>query len=100
VNQIYAKENFVIVSIDNEYIVINKDKEFKEGHTHIRNFKTAKYLIDMVVHRRMPYHLPIYLLVSLQRLSDDEVYIGKLDGLIQNKLNKKQKYIDRQVGRC
>ena len=94
-NQIYAKENFVIINMDGEYIVINKNKKFKAGHTHIRNFKTAKYLIDMVIHRRIPYHLPIYLLISLKRLSDDPQYIYKIDGLIGNKLEKNNRYVNR-----
>ena len=94
-NQIYAKENFIIVSMDNEYIVINKNKKFKAGHTHIKNFKTAKYLIDMVIHKRIPYHLPIYLLISLRRLSDDELYTYKINGLIENKLDKDRRYVNR-----
>ena len=92
--QIYAKENFIIIRADAEFIVINKDKPFQEGHTHIRNFKTAKYLIDMVIHQRMPYHLPIYLLISLQRLSADAVYVKRIQGLIENKRNKKQQYVN------
>jgi hypothetical protein len=94
-NQIYSKENFVIIRADAEFIVINKDKQFKDGHTHIRNFKTAKYLIDMVIHRRIPYHLPIYLLVSLRRLSADDIYTQKLQRLIAIKENRKQQYINR-----
>jgi len=83
--QIYTKKNFAIIDMDEGYIVINKDKEFKQGHTHITNFNTAKYLIDMVSHKRIPYHLPIYLLISLKRLSDDEVYAYKITELIENK---------------
>ena len=95
VNQVYSKNEFVIISMDTNFIVINKKKPFKEGHTHIENFKTAKYLIDMVIHQRMPYHLPIYLLISLQRLSDDAHYIERIEGLIRNKLNKNQQYVNR-----
>lgn len=94
-NQIYSKENFVIIRADAEFIVINKDKQFKDGHTHIRNFKTAKYLIDMVIHKRIPYHLPMYLLVSLRRLSADDIYTQKLQRLIAIKENRKQQYINR-----
>ena len=94
-NQIYSKDNFVIIRADAEFIVINKDKQFKDGHTHIRNFKTAKYLIDMVIHKRIPYHLPMYLLVSLRRLSADDIYTQKLQRLITIKENRKQQYINR-----
>lgn len=94
-NQIYSKESFVIIRADAEYIIINKSKQFKDGHTHIRNFKTAKYLIDMVIHGRIPYHLPMYLLVSLRRLSADNIYTQKLQRLIAIKENRKQQYINR-----
>lgn len=93
--QIYAKKNFIIIDMDEGYIVVNKDKEFKQGHTHITNFKTAKYLIDMVLYSRIPYHLPVYLLVSLQRLSTDEKYKEKIEGLIMNKKDKENKYVNR-----
>ena len=93
--QIYTKKNFAIIDMDEGYIVINKDKEFKQGHTHITNFNTAKYLIDMVLYSRMPYHLPIYLLISLQRLSTDENYRDKIGELIQNKRDKESKYVNR-----
>lgn len=93
--QIYSKKNFAIIDMDEGYIVINKDKEFKQGHTHITNFNTAKYLIDMVLYSRIPYHLPIYLLISLQRLSTDERYKAKIEDLITNKKNKESKYVNR-----
>jgi hypothetical protein len=93
--QVYTKKNFAIIDMDEGYIVINKDKEFKQGHTHITNFNTAKYLIDMVLYSRMPYHLPIYLLISLQRLSTDENYRDKIGELIKNKRDKENKYVNR-----
>lgn len=93
--QVYTKKNFAIIDMDEGYIVINKDKEFKQGHTHITNFNTAKYLIDMVLYSRMPYHLPIYLLISLQRLSTDENYRDKIGELIKNKRDKESKYVNR-----
>ena len=93
--QVYAKKNFSIIDMDEGYIVINKNKKFKSGHTHVRNFKTAKYLVDMVLHKRMPNHLPVYLLVSLKRISDDEAYIRKIAGLIENKKNRRMLYVNR-----
>ena len=92
---VYTKKNFVIIDMDEGYIVVNKHKEFKQGHTHITNFNTAKYLIDMVLFSRIPYHLPIYLLISLQRLSNDEQYKMKIEELIRNKRNKQSKYVNR-----
>lgn len=93
-NQIYAKGTFIIIDMKEGYIVFNKEKKFKHGHTHITNFKTAKYLIDMAIHKRLPFHLPIYLLISLQRISTDERYIAKIGELIKNKKDKQQQYVN------
>lgn len=92
-NQIYTKGTFIIVDVKDGYIVVNKEKQFEEGHTHILNFKTAKYLIDMVMYSRIPYHLSPYLLVSLQRLSADESYQAKIGELLKNKQEHKQRYV-------
>lgn len=94
-NQIYSKNEFIIIKVGNEYVVINRNKDFKNGHSHIKNFNTAKYIIDMVIHKRIPNHLPIYLLISLLRISDDDDYKTKIQDLIDVKNNRNQKYTNR-----
>ena len=46
-NLAYKKKNFNIYNAGNGYIIHNIKKEFSQGHTHINNFKTAKYLVDL-----------------------------------------------------
>ena len=52
-NRIYKKLEYNIYQFDNEYIVHNTKKEFKIGHSHIKNFKTAKFLIDLSIHKSL-----------------------------------------------
>lgn len=84
-NQIYARNEFAVVCVGRGYIVINRKKQFDEGHTHIRNFNTAKYIADLAAYHRIPNHLPIYLLVSLKRLAESEDQIIKIESLLENK---------------
>jgi hypothetical protein len=87
-NTVYQKGDFIIIRVSRGFIVINKRKGFKTGHSHIKGFKTAKYVVDLVYHKRVPNHLPIYLLYSLIRVSDDNAYISKVSELIASKQAK------------
>lgn len=91
-NRIYKKLEYNIYQFDNEYIIHNTKKEFDYGHTHIKNFKTAKFLIDLSIHKSIPHHLNLYLLESLIRISDDNEYRNKIRELINNKSNKTKTY--------
>ena len=87
-NVVYRKKNFNIYSAGDEFIIHNTKCEFSQSHTHINNFKTAKYLVDLAIHRSIPHHLHHYFLVSLYRLSDNEEYTRKIKALIDAKENK------------
>lgn len=89
-NQIYARNEFAVVCVGRGYIVINRKKRFDEGHTHIRNFSTAKYIADLAAYRRIPNHLPSYLLVSLKRLAENEEQIIRIESLLENKQRRMQ----------
>ncbi|PXV88461.1 hypothetical protein C8E03_108188 [Lachnotalea glycerini] len=99
---IYSKFGFNIYRSCDGYIVHNTKKEFKYGHTHLDSFNTAKYIIDMVHYERIPGHLSIYLLISLSRVSNDEIYRDKILSLVEQKKTKKQNYYNVNKGcvRC
>lgn len=86
---IYKKKNFNIYSHKDIYIVHNTKKEFAEGHTHIRSFKSSKFIIDLSIHKSIPRHLNRYFLVSLLRLSDDKEYSEKLKKIIDSIDNRR-----------
>lgn len=67
------------------YIVINKNKEFKEGHTHLKSYKLCKDVIYNVENELIPEGKSIYFLSSLIRLSTNKKYIDKVEKLIQLK---------------
>ena len=92
-NQVYSKQAYNIYQSSDGYIVHNTLKDFQSGHTHLNSFKSAKYLIDLALHRSIPYHLDRYRLISLSRITEDESYREKILELIQNK-REKMSYIN------
>lgn len=74
-----------------DFIIHNTHKPFEEGHTHVSNYDTARYLIKLAYHHTVPKHLSIYLIDSLIRISSDEGYIKQL-----NILKEKERRIQKR----
>lgn len=97
-NQIYQEDNFKIYRAGNSFIVHNSTYQFKEKHSHVRNFKVAKSLIYFAKEHIIPRTYSAYLLTSLTRISDDIGYIHSIEEIIEvrkqkgNKLKYKNTY--------
>lgn len=63
------------------YIIHNTRKEFSKGHTHIDNYKTAKYITYLSLYKKIPKgkRLSNYLLDSIIRISTDKNYIKEIE---------------------
>ena len=74
-------------------IVHNTHKDFEIGHTHLKNFKTAKYVAYLALYKKMPknHHLSAYLIQSVIRISDDTKYICKMKQMLNDMNQKKGK---------
>lgn len=85
--RVFRRKQFSIYSDKAGHFVIhNMNKEFNEGHTHINNFNTAKFLINLAIHKSIPRkELNTYLYKSLIRISTDSSYIFKLEKKIEDK---------------
>lgn len=85
-NRIYKNKQFNLYQYGREYIIHNTYGNFSDHHSHINNYKTAKFLINLALHKTVPKK-PIseYLINSLIRISTDKIYIDKLEKLKRNK---------------
>lgn len=84
-NIIYSKKHFNLYKVGrNSFIIHNINKEFKYGHTHINNYNTAKWIINLAFHKTMPKRANKYILNSLIRVSKDNAYIRSLENEIKN----------------
>ena len=95
-NQVWQKENFKIYHVDDGYILHNSKMD-GFAHSHIKNFKTAVFIADLSIHKRIPHHLSRYLIISLLRVNDDNEYCRKIRELLENK-KKKDVYFNSNKG--
>ena len=92
--RIYKQRYFNLYTNFNKgYIIHNTHKPFENGHTHLNNYDTAKYIIKLAYHHSVPNHLSIYLIDSLIRISNDEYYIRQLNNLKQKELLHQNKHM-------
>ena len=74
------------------YIVHNTKKEFANGHTHIHNYNTAKYLAKLITHEQIPRDCKsIYLLESFIRLETNPKRIQRVQEQIKTLKKKKRR---------
>lgn len=85
--RIYRKKEYNVYSDrDGTYVIHNTNKDFSQGHTHINNFNTAKFIINMAIHRNIPVkHVSDYIITSIIRISNDNAYKSRLERIIKNK---------------
>ena len=95
---IYRKRNFKIYDAGKEYIIHNTKLDFNNHHTHINNFHTCKYIIDLCIHKTVPYHLSDYLLTSIVRITEDKCYKKAIE--IKLEENKKKRGMNNGKNRC
>lgn len=93
---VYNKEQFDIYQSDDGYVIVNHDME-GFAHTHMEHLSTAKYICDLAISKKIPHDLKRYLIISLIRISDDKIYVRKLNELLAAK-KKKQMYYNSQKG--
>ena len=95
-NTVYKRKNYKIYDAGKEFIVHNSSHDFSNYHTHITNFNTCRYLIDLCIHKTVPHHLSEYLLESILRLSDDPEYCSKIKIKLNQTKEKHQKAKKRE----
>ena len=68
------------------------------AHSHVNNYKTCIWLIDLSIRKKAPYNISRYLLISLIRINSDDRYIKKLKEILDKKSCKKEYYININKG--
>lgn len=95
--QVYQEKNFIVIRTKSSYVVINRNKDFEVGHTHLRSLSACKKVIHCARLRIVNGDMNRYMLTSVIRISEDGDYIRKIEDLIEIKSHKgrKRKYYNR-----
>ena len=81
---VFSKKHFRIIKEGDGFIVYNMNKPFKHGHTHIGNYNTAKYILNLAYYSSIPQkRTSNYLLESIIRISNDTDYIKHIQELMR-----------------
>lgn len=64
-----------------ELIIHNTVKPFETGHTHVKNYNTAIWLINLAKHKRIPNRKSKFFIDCLLRISNDKDYITRLQNI-------------------
>lgn len=80
-------------------IAINTKKNFKQGHTHVRDIHCAYWLCKMAYYKIIPKRSSQRNLQSLIRISDDKEYKEKVQQLyeVRKQKGKKQNYYNANI---
>ena len=81
--QIYQNPDFKIYKAGDGYIVHNKHKNFKDGHTHVKNYDICMIMIKLIERKEMPKSKNRYFIQSLIRISNDKKYISRILKCVQ-----------------
>lgn len=68
------------------------------AHSHIKNYKSCLWLIDLSIKKKCPYDIPKYFVVSLIRINNDKKYLNLLNNILKKK-NIKHNYYNVNHGR-
>lgn len=75
-SKIYRKNEYIIIPVQGEHLVVNTDKVFREGHINVKRFDIATLLIDLAINKELP--IKTKFVDSLARISVDKNYIDRL----------------------
>lgn len=89
----YSRHGYIVFKARGSWIAYNTKKEFKEGHTHLQSYWSAKDAINFCIEGRVPMKATAYYLVSLQRLTTNKEYYNRLQQRI-DEVNTKGRYCD------
>lgn len=87
-NQYYIQE--VYSGKQKGYILANRNKNFADGHSHLNNFRAAKYVLFLAEKQKLPNDLDSYRMMSLYRILEDGPFREKVLQLIQQKAQKRK----------
>ena len=93
-----TRKDFKIEKCDDCLRITRIDVE-GDLHTHVKSKRLAETIISNVCSEKIPLHSHSRTLVSMKRLSNNETYIAKLDGLlaVREQKGRKQMYFNPSI---
>lgn len=86
---VYRRNEFTVLKFRNTkkrnyFIIMNSNKDFNKGHTHVNNFYMCKKIINCLITKKIDRTFNHYMLTSMKRLNNDHDF----EKVIKNEINK------------
>lgn len=82
---VYHRKKYIIVQkSSSDFIIVNTEKNFDKGHTHVKGYNYARLIVNIMIDERIKYNKHIRLLdnkhfrQSIKRLSMDDKIANKI----------------------
>lgn len=91
-------KNFTIDKCEDCFRITRNDID-GDLHTHVKSYKLAQTIVSNVCNKKIPLHSRTFVLISMMRLSDDPIYIARINELIamRRSKGKKQSYVNYAI---
>lgn len=91
-------KNFTIDKCEDCFRITRNDID-GDLHTHVKSYKLAQTIVSNVCNKKIPLHSRTFVLISMMRLSDDPIYIARINELIamRRRKGKKQSYVNYAI---
>ena len=96
--EIYTQAEYTISKTDDGFCIVN-NRMTDFAHTHVKNLKSAKWLVELSISKKCPYDISKYFVESLIRINHDEKYLRKLNEILLKKKCNKDYYFNPNKGR-
>lgn len=91
--QVYERCGYkVYTTSKKEYVVHNSNVTNEFLHSHVRNIKSAKLIIELSMKEKIRGDIPVYLMESVIRLSNNEEFKENYKRVKQQKLDRRKDY--------
>ena len=81
IKRIFTRREFVVFKIDDYFLLVNTNKPFDFGHTHLRSFNACISIIKLIEKKQLPNSKSRHFMESILRVCDDKVYSEKIKQL-------------------
>jgi hypothetical protein len=78
IKRVFTRREFVVFKIDDNFLLINTNKPFDLGHTHLRSFNACISIIKLIERKQLPKSKSRHFMESILRVCDDNLYSEKI----------------------
>lgn len=78
IKRVFNRREFIVFKIGDNFLLVNTNKPFNSGHTHLKSFNSCISIIKLIEKKQLPKSKSRYFMESILRVCDDKIYCEKI----------------------